>query len=82
MKSLKFSIEELQELESLQIRGGGDDVSETGTQNGCSNNAKGCGVGVSQIDCSNNVTGCGTSSEGSGDGPVPIVNHCPTLPIG
>lgn len=78
MKNFLFSVEELQELEALQIRGGGDDISDPSTQSGCSNNAKGCGYGATQIGCSNNVTGCGTLVGGDDEdnGEVPLMFVC------
>ena len=54
-KSL-FKLDELQELEALEVRGGNTD--SILAQTGCPNNAYGCGVDADQTACQNNVVGC------------------------
>ena len=54
-KSL-FKLDELQELEALEVRGGNAD--SIMAQNECKNYATGCGEGPDQIACENHVTGC------------------------
>lgn len=60
MKNEKFSFEELQEWEALQIRGGASS-NEDGilAQKSCSNTTLGCGGGVNQDGCTNSAVGCG-----------------------
>ena len=63
MENEKFSFEELQEWEALQIRGGAAG-NEDGilAQNGCINSVSGCGGGdVDQDKCSNTALGCGVA---------------------
>lgn len=59
MKSLSFTKEELNELESLQISGGTGGIMPL-AQTECSNSSAGCGYGTDQTKCSNTVTGCGS----------------------
>jgi hypothetical protein len=56
----KITDEELQELESLEVRGG--NTSDSIDQYECSNSADGCGNGTSQFMCVNSTSGCGGSS--------------------
>lgn len=51
---ISFSVEELSQLETLDIKGGA--MSGSATQIGCSNNASGCAC--PQVGCPNNSTGC------------------------
>lgn len=53
-----FTIEEIDQLEALDIKGG--KVSVCDTNNGC-NVVSGCGCSTSQTGCTNNVTGCGAN---------------------
>lgn len=57
MEKTDFSMEELQEMETLAVRGG---FSATPmSQPKCTNAAPGCGYGIEQVECVNTVTGCG-----------------------
>ena len=52
-----FSSDELSELEALELRGGS--TASIMSQNGCENDAAGCGAGVDQDKCVNKTSGCG-----------------------
>lgn len=78
MIKFKFSVEELQELETLEINGGTG--SESTPQSGCTNNAPGCGYGVVQPGCTNNAARCG-SETGSDEGIEPVLYFCQLEPI-
>lgn len=57
MKKVMFSIEELSEMQSLQVKGGFS--ANPLTQTECVNYVKACGSGIDQIRCINDVDGCG-----------------------
>lgn len=59
MDKLKFSQNELLEMESLEIRGGAS--ANAMAQGACVNEAAGCGAGVDQSNCTNKATGCGST---------------------
>ncbi|MDE5877060.1 MAG: hypothetical protein K2H47_06155 [Muribaculaceae bacterium] len=59
MKKEIFTLEELHELETLEIRGGNTDGDVPPPQDKCSNYAFGCGGGVTQPGCTNWAAGCG-----------------------
>ncbi|MDD6541514.1 MAG: hypothetical protein PUF32_04330 [Prevotella sp.] len=52
-----LSKDELSELEAFEIKGGGD--APINVQDGCVNNAPGCGSNVPQAGCLNNIKDCG-----------------------
>ncbi len=56
-----FTMEELQELEELNILGGGD--SGTVVQNNCTNTVAGCAGCSVDDNCTNNVSGCACEEE-------------------
>lgn len=56
MKQDLFSFEELQEMQTIELRGGASNLSQA--QFRCSNTAIGCAYGADQYECSNKVTGC------------------------
>lgn len=59
MKKTQFSMEELQEMDSIQIRGGAGEGYEPPSQEKCKNTAKGCGGGgIIQKACENAIEGC------------------------
>lgn len=57
MDKLKFSQNELLEIESLEVRGGAS--GSMGSQFECGNSSDGCGSGADQYKCTNTVKGCG-----------------------
>lgn len=59
MDKTKFSQNELQEMESLEVRGGTS--ASAMAQGACVNEAPGCGSGVDQGNCTNKVAGCGST---------------------
>ena len=59
MDKNKFSQSELQELETLEVRGG-TSTSDT-AQYGCTNSVPGCGANTAQIFCVNESIACGSS---------------------
>lgn len=59
MDKLKFSQNELLEMESLEVRGGAS--ANAMAQGTCVNEASGCGAGVDQSSCTNKATGCGST---------------------
>ena len=61
MDKTQFTENELQELEALEIRGGGD-IANPLAQTECVNNAIACAAGAEQVRCTNEVTGCGAES--------------------
>lgn len=61
MDDFIFTMHELSEMESLEIKGGAErNPDGTMAQSGCSNSAAGCGAGVDQTSCSNSAAGCGS----------------------
>lgn len=58
MDKTRFSQNELQVMESLEVRGGTSAIAMA--QFKCSNGAPGCGSGVDQTECTNMVSGCGS----------------------
>ena len=54
MDKLKFSQNELLEMESLEVRGGAS--ANAMAQGTCVNEASGCGAGVDQSSCTNKAT--------------------------
>ena len=60
MQKEEFTLEDLQEFEALEIRGGGvDDIN--GLQRECVNTVPGCGSTATQVKCVNDSDFCGGS---------------------
>lgn len=63
MELMKFSAEELSELEALEIKGGAmGNPNDPMSQLRCVNIVVGCGASSTQEECVNKVTGCGAES--------------------
>ena len=67
-KTIRFTEEELTELEALEIKGGvgGSGIDPQSNKNTCTNNNAGCGCSGTNEGCINERSGCGSSGTNSG----------------